>query len=480
MHRPKSSDGKVALGPIERLVRRIRPPQWPRHDSMTEAERAKERERRLLLSVSTSVAARLASVGAMLISVPIAHAHLTLEGFGVWMTLTSLLLIVQFADLGIGNGLVTLISDHQRPEERPWIAAAVSSAAGILVLVALVVALVTIVIAPIVDWPYALKISAQDVYGLQAAIVVFGVCVAATIPVTLGQKIQWGFQESFQANLWQILGSVLVILLMLLAGFFSLGLWAMVLAIAGGPVLALAINTFVQVVIRRPWLRPRLVLASREVARPLLVMGGSWAFYQALLFAATGLDSLFVTRIFGASSMASYGVMMRIMAGLAATILLTVPLWPAFAEALSRRDYSWARRTADRAILICSVVGACSGCMLLFGSQWFARKWVDPSIVPDGRLVIAFSAWVFVYNVFAGVTSLMTNALLMRKMLLITTIGSLLALFLKIPLAHFMGVAGISWASVIGIGGACIAGSVVVRSTLRAKSASNSHPDPAK
>jgi hypothetical protein len=61
----------------------------------------------------------------------------------------------------------------------------------------------------------------------------------------------------------------------------------------------------------------------------------------------------------------------------------------------------------------------------------------------------------------------MANRLMMRKMLFVITIGSLISIGLKVPLAHALGLGGICWASVVGIGAASISGVIVIRSTLR-------------
>lgn len=415
----------------------------------------------------TSVIARIVSVVTMLFSVPIAHAHLSGEGFGVWMTLTSLLLLVQFADLGIGNGLVTVISDLRGRDEVLAISSAVSSAAVILCLVGLTLVTLSIPFVYFIDWPRALKTFSLPSAGLDAAVLIFALSLSVTVPATIGQKIQWGFQEAYRANIWQMVGNVMVLVILICAGKLSLGLWAYVLATTGGPLSALFGSSFEQLVIRRPWLRPRFDLANWVLMRRLLGIGGTWGLCQCLLFIATGMDGVFVSRMFGASAMGDYGLMMRMMAGLAVAILLTVPLWPVFSEALARGDFSWALRTAKRALIVCTSIGIAAGAILLFGSQFIARIWIDRTMVPSSNLVLAFSAWVLVYNIFVGITSLMANQLLLRKLMYVTAFGSLISLALKVPLGRTFGLEGICWASVVGIGVAIPIGVYLIHSTMK-------------
>jgi len=383
------------------------------------------------------------------------------------MTLTSLLLLVQFADLGIGNGLVTVISDLRGRDETQAISAAVSSAAVIMCLVGLTLVTLSIPLVYFIDWPRAFKTFSLPSAGLDAAALIFAISLSVTIPATIGQKIQWGFQEAYRANIWQMIGNVLVLVMLIFSGKLSLGLWAYVLATSGGPLVALVGSSFEQLVVRRPWLRPHFDLASWILVRRLLGIGGAWGLCQCFLFVATGMDGVFVSRMFGASAMGDYGLMMRMMAGLAVAILLTVPLWPVFSEALARGDLSWAMRTAKRALILCASIGVASAALLLFGSRFIARIWIDRTMVPSIALVVAFSAWVLVYNVFVGITSLMANQLLLRKLMYLTAFGSLISLALKVPLGRTLGLAGICWASVAGIGTSIPIGVYLIRSTIK-------------
>src|SRR5580693_5619124 len=79
-------------------------------DTATADGRSKERLRRALLTSATAVIARVISMAGPLITVPIVIRYLGQEQYGLWMTVTSLIGMFIFADLGLGNGLMTAIS----------------------------------------------------------------------------------------------------------------------------------------------------------------------------------------------------------------------------------------------------------------------------------------------------------------------------------------------------------------------------------
>ena len=442
-----------------------------RHDLLKsnqrhEQERGRDRERRVLLSAVVSFSGKIASTLVMLACVPIAHAHLSQDSFGVWMTLTSLLLLAQFADFGIGNAIVSLISECRNRGDTLAEAEIVSTAAVILSAVALIFGGGFLLLLPLVDWQKSFDITPTDSISLRAALATFAVCIAATVPASIGQKIQWAYQEVYAATYWQIFGNMVVLVLMLIASALSLGLPAMIFATTGGPLLALVSNTLHQFVSRRPLLRPKLSLFRVSAARHLLTAGGYWTVIQTLLFFSTGIDGVFVTWQFGARAMGPYGIMMRVMAGLTVATFFTIPLWPAFADALARNDVKWVTQIFKRVMRTCALVGCATGLAMLIFTRPAVSAWVGPTVTPEMSLVIPFAAWVFVYNVFAGVTALMGNSLLIRKMAQVIAVGAICTLALKYPLSRLLVLPGICWASVIGIGIATICGAIISRRTI--------------
>ena len=75
-------------------------------DTNTEDGRSKERYRKVILSAGSSVFNKVETILTGLISVPLTVDYLGVERFGLWMIITSILALIAFADLGLGNGLI--------------------------------------------------------------------------------------------------------------------------------------------------------------------------------------------------------------------------------------------------------------------------------------------------------------------------------------------------------------------------------------
>ena len=175
-----------------------------------------------------------------LITIPLTLGYLGVERYGVWMTISSVVLMMGFADLGMGNGLLNAISEAHGNDDRQAALNYVSSGFFMLLGVALLIVLVFILAYPFVPWPTVFniksKLAAQEAGPAMAAFVVI---FALNLPLGVVQRVQMGYQEGYQTSLYQCLGSIFGLIAVLLVIYVEGGLAWLVLAMAGGPVLGL-------------------------------------------------------------------------------------------------------------------------------------------------------------------------------------------------------------------------------------------------
>ena len=131
-------------------------------DERTAQGRAQERHRRAALSALAAALSKALSVLATLVSIPLALAYLGAERFGVWSTLSALVLALQFADLGLGNGVVNAVSSAFGARDQAALRRYVSSAAFALLGVCLALGMLAWAVVPGVAW--------ASVFNLQGAL----------------------------------------------------------------------------------------------------------------------------------------------------------------------------------------------------------------------------------------------------------------------------------------------------------------------
>lgn len=418
-----------------------------------ESSRGRERTSRITYTFAASLVTKVITVGTTFISAPIAHEALGLEQFSLWITITSILVAMQFADLGIGNALLNMVAVAHAQDDREGARKAVASSIGILVILCATILASFGVIYPILDWKGIYNISTTGVgaeAGLATAIMV--ACLALNLPLLTAQRVQMGFQDGLKANIWISLGALFSLAGVLACSRMEVGLFAFVLATLGGPMVAAAMCWIYEFSFSRPWLFPTFRYFDVPTSRRVVKFGGLWALFQLMAFVGTGLDNMIISYNFGAEAVAKYAVMSKLLTGLLVAQMLSAPLWPAFAEAIERGDLVWARRTFKRSLIICAGLGLTGGAVMAFLSPWIVRNWMGPELIPGLVLTAGFAMWCFIANFFAAISALMSSEKHLLTLTKLTATGAFISFGLKILVIPSLGPDFVIWATVLGYG----------------------------
>jgi O-antigen/teichoic acid export membrane protein len=240
-------------------------------DASTPEGRAKERVRKARLTAITAGIARVIAMLTPLVSLPLTLNYLGAERFGMWQTIVSVVGMMAFADLGMGNGLLTSIAQATGREDRGEAKRLVSSAFFMLVAVAAALLLGFLSLAPFVKWTRVFNVTSQlAMREAGPAMAACAVCFALNLPLGIVEKVQSGCQEGFRTNLWQCLGSIVALGVVLGCVYAKVSLYILVLGIMGTPILITTLNAVAYFGYQRPWLRPSLHQVDGLTARALL------------------------------------------------------------------------------------------------------------------------------------------------------------------------------------------------------------------
>lgn len=421
-------------------------------DTSTAEGRSKERYRRAGLTALASGIAKFISILAGLITIPLTLGYLGTERYGLWMTISSVMLIMGFADLGMGNGLMNAISEAHGNDDRQAALNYVSSGFFMLLGVAVLIVLAFILVYPFVSWPIVFNIQSKLAIGEAGpAIATFAVIFAINLPLGVVQRIQMGYQEGYQTNIYQCLGSIFALIAVLVVIYVKGGLAWLVLALAGGPAVASIINWIILFRFQHPWLRPKWGSATSVAAKKILHTGILFFVLQLAMAFAFASDNLVAAHILGPEAVTQYSVPMRMFSVLPMMIaMIMAPLWPAYSEAIARGDTEWIRKTLSRSLGITFMIVAFPTVLLvLFGGQ-ILHFWVGPEITPSFILLAGLGLWTILYSVANSLAIFLNGVDIIRFQTFCAVFVAVGALIAKIFLAKIIGVPGIIWGTIIG------------------------------
>jgi O-antigen/teichoic acid export membrane protein len=414
-------------------------------------DRGDERRFRAALTSAANIATRGATFLTTLITIPMTAAYLGSERFGLWMTITSFFTLLSFADLGIGNGLLTEVASASGSNDKQSVRRNISSAFAILSVVALTLAGCMSIVIHSVNWPafFGLRETAA-ISETAPALYVFLAFFVLGIPLSVVANTQLGLQMGFVAAGWQAAGSIFAFISILGAIHWHASLSWLLGALLGGPILAAAGNNIAFFWHTHPEWRPTRSDMSRISMNRLLRQGALYFVLQLAMALAYASDNAILARDRGAVAVGDYAITAKLFGASAIIVsILLQPLWPAYAEALARRHFAWIRRTLLRSSCAVSLIATAISIALLLAFDPMVTLWVHRTVPATLSLQIGLAFWSVIDAVGVSLAMFLNAAHVVKFQVILATVFSLTCFALKLWLVAIYGATMLPWVTVL-------------------------------
>jgi O-antigen/teichoic acid export membrane protein len=413
-----------------------------------------ERERRSRNIVRGTAAAMVArGIGSLtgIITVPLTVRYLGAERYGAWITISSVLVFLGFSDFGLASSLTNALGKAFGEDDRERARRYVTTTLFALSFVAVLLVLAGITFArPLARLIFpSVNASLLDGEIIPALIIALAI-FALNFPLMVTNRVLAAYQENATANLWIMASSVANLIGILVVIQFRGGLSLLVLGSAGAGLLVNAISSVWLYGWHKPWLTPTRSAADLGFARELFFT--SWKFFiaNAAWVINSQTDNLIIAHYLGPTQVTPYSVTFRLFAY--ATLiqsLVTPSIWPAYTEALARKDFDWIRgiykKNLKWGLLI--AIGILS--VLTFFGQAIIRIWAGPVAVPAFSVIAWMGTWNIILAYLIATGSLLQATNHVTVLSVYGSITAVLNIVLSIVLVQSYGISGVIAATVI-------------------------------
>lgn len=420
-------------------------------DLSTEEARGRDRQRRVALTALASAAAKAITIAVSLVTVPLTLGYLGPERYGIWLVVSSFTMVLAFADLGLGNGLVNEIAAAHGRDDRPAIRRIVASGYAVLGAIGLAILLAFAAAYPFVAWQRLFNVTTpRAIAEAGPTLAVWVACFAVGVPLTLIQKVQAALQQGFYASLWQCAGSLAGVAALLAAIGAGAGLPWLVAALVGGPLLASAANSLWFFAREGRDVAPAPALVSSTAIRGAALLGLKFFVLQAIAAVSYGLDATIVAQVAGADTVAQYAVPERMFSVVSMLLAMVLqPLWPAYGEAIARGHHAWVRRTLARSLLLAGAASAVAAGGLVVLGPTLLRLWVGGAVQASLPLLLGLAAWKVVEALGVTLAAYFNGVGALGFQIVVALASGAGMLAAKILLVPAIGVAGIPWGAAL-------------------------------
>jgi O-antigen/teichoic acid export membrane protein len=390
-------------------------------------------------------------VGTSLITVPLTLKYLGNERFGLWMTIISVLTMAAFADFGVGNGVLTTVANAFGRDDMEDVRKAVSSGFALLNAIAGGLLFAFFILYRFVNWGDFFHVaSPQARIEAGPALAVFACCFACNVSMDVVQRVQLGLQQGYRYGLWQMSGSITGLIGVLTGIALHVSLPVLVIAMAGAPTFATALNTIHFFGFVRPDLRPRRELVSRDMINRIAKLGGLFLVLQVVVAVSFSADNFIIARTLGAVNVPEYSIPQRMFSLITMmSAMMVAPLWPAYGEAISRGDMTWVRHTLRTSLLLVLTASSIASATILLLSHRLIYWWVGSRIHPPFILLLGLAIWTVIGCCGDALASFLNDASIIRFQASVGAAFGVGCLILKVFFVRRFGIAAVPWATVI-------------------------------
>lgn len=376
--------------------------------------------------------------GGMLISlllVPLTIDYLSKDTYGTWLTISSIVTMLTFLDVGVGNGLRNKFSEAVTKQDTILARAYVSTAYLIFGLIQAGVALLFCLFFRYIPWQQIFN-TTIDIKQLQLVVLLTVVAIAIKLVLDILSYVLLALQESGQVSLISLSSNALILVgTYTLTRFTNGNLIYLAILTVFTPVVVLLITGFILYRKQLNAYRPSFQLADIKHARSLLSLGYKFFFIQISVVVLFYTDNLIITQLFGPSEVTTYNVAFRYFNAANTLFAIAIaPYWSAFTEAAVKADTEWMQRSYRylQKLWVGLVVAVAS--MILLSNMVYG-VWIGDRVLIPLELSVCMGVFTIV-SCWNSIVAAVINGLSKVKLQLYFSTA---AAFVNIPLSILLG-----------------------------------------
>jgi O-antigen/teichoic acid export membrane protein len=419
-------------------------------DVQTEQGRSNERYRKAIWSILANVLSRAFGVALTLLSVSLTLPYLGIERFGIWMTVASFAGLLTFLDLGVGNALTNHVATRAAKDNPALLRQTISGGLGFLALIGLCIGLVLWLVAAHLPWGSILKVEQDDLLTeARLAAMCFGVLFGITVFTSGIQNVFVGLQRSYVGHIVSGFSSLVACLFLWLATAAHQGITILLAIIMGPPVLAGLILLTVLTMQGQFTLRGIVGLVGLE-SKNLYGAGGLFFLLQIGTMVGWGMDTVLISSTLGVAQVAIFSIVQRLFQLTTQPLsIFNAPLWGAYADANSRNDRAFIRKTLKISLVGTLVIVFILASGIFLSHSWLIEKWSQSNIFAPIAFVAAYALWSVIQS-FGNAFGIFLNGTgIIKQQVKAVTLFIIIAFPAKIIMTEYFNLVGLMLATVI-------------------------------
>lgn len=339
------------------------------------------------------------SILTSLLLVPLTLGYLNKYEYGVWMTLSSILVWINYFDIGLSNGLRNKLAEAIAKDDYESGRVYVSTTFFLLSVIVSVILSLFLVVNQFIDWHYILNLKADLIPNLNSIIsILFSLCCVNFVIRAIG-TIYISHQMPIVNDMLNCTGQILSLIYIYILTLVSKGNFKLVtVGFTLMPIIVYLMAYPYTFFHKYKSLKPSIKSVKLSYAKDLGGLGIKFFFIQLACLVLFSTSNLIISNLFGPADVTSYNIAYKYINLISMVfVIIANPFWTAITDAYCRHEYSWIENTMRRLNFIWIVSIGCMAIMILVSQPVF-KIWLGDEIDIPYSLLISIAVYIALYT----------------------------------------------------------------------------------
>lgn len=370
------------------------------------------------------------------ILIPLTIGYVSKELYGVWLTLSSILTWIGFLDIGFSQGLKNRLVEAIARQDWEKGKSLVSTTYFAMLMIFIPVCIITWILIPHIDWCKLLNISSRYSEEITKCLYVLITMASLQMIVNVLVSVIAAFQKVALSNTFIPLGNIIsLIIIYILTKTCQPSLVYLALSLAAMPILVTIIASVILYTGQFKNVAPAFHRIKMCYIKDLCSLGYKFFIINVQAVIVFQSTNILISHVSSPTEVTTYNIAYSLLGiAMMAYNIITNPLWPAYTDAYTRKDYMWMKNVRSKMTKVLLIsIGICG--LITLASPVIYKIWIGDKVEVPYLMTFLVAVYVSI-NCWMNLNG--TLIVGMGK-LYIDTIMVVIGMLLHLPLSFFLG-----------------------------------------
>lgn len=287
------------------------------------------------------------SVIIQLILVPLCVDYLSPEIYGIWLTLSSVIVWLNFFDIGFTLGLKNRLTQALAEKNYEKAKSLVSTTYVMMLLIFIPLLIIFEILVPRIHWTHILNVSSSYELEIRNIMFVLVGCFCIQMIVSVITSVVAAFQKVALSSAFGVIANFLALVsIIILSKVSTPSLLNLACVFAAMPILVMVVASIILYKGSMNVVSPAFNKFNKKFVGDIFSLGIKFFILQFQVVILYQTTNILITNVSSPLDVTEYNIAYKYLS-IAEMLFIIIlgPLWPAFTDAFTKKDYEWMKRT---------------------------------------------------------------------------------------------------------------------------------------